>query len=153
MKKRPAEIYFLVFLLLLVSINALAAGGAMISRPDGSALQLQEEWLSRTPFPNYFLLGLILFLFNGVFPALAVYGLLRRPNWIGIGVFNFYHDKHWSWAYSLFSGVILIAWTTVQMFIVDFFWLQPAMVAIGLLIILFTLLPRVLRFYSIGQQS
>jgi hypothetical protein len=113
----------------------------------------KKELLPRTPFSTYFLPGLILFLFNGVFPARCIYGLLRKPDWQRIAVFNFYSDKHWSWTYSLFSGVILITWTTVQMFIVDFFWLQLAIVGNGLLIIVFTLLPRVLRFYSYGQQS
>ena len=148
MKKRPPELYFLCFLLLVLSINALAAGWAMITQPDGSAIQIPIERLSRTPFSNFLLPGLILFLFNGVFPAITIYGLLQRPDWRWIAVFNVYRDKHWSWTYALFSGVILITWITVQMFMVDYFWLQPACIGLGLLIIVFALLPRVIRSYT-----
>lgn len=153
MKKWPPALYFLLFLLFFVSANALAAGWAMISHPDGSALQIPEERLSRTPFSNYFLPGIILFLFNGVLPALTIYGLWQRPAWRWVNVFNLYHDRHWSWTYALFCGVILIVWTTVQMFMIDFFWLQPAFVFVGLLIIIFSLLPRVQEFYVIHCQQ
>ena len=148
MKKRPPEIYFLFFLLLFVSLNALAAGWAMITMPDGSVMHLTESRLSDSPFSNYLLPGVILFLFNGVFPMATLYGLIKKPDWSWAGGFNIYPDKHWSWACSLYSGVILIVWTTVQMFMVSYFWLQPAFVGVGLLIIIFTLLPRVMRFYS-----
>src|SRR5688572_12113981 len=108
--KYPVELYFLFFLHLLLSLNALIGGGAMILQPDGSLLKMQPGWLEHTPFQTYLIPGMILFICNGLFPLLALAGLWVKPKWSWANVLNIYADKYWAWTYSLFTGIILITW-------------------------------------------
>ncbi len=49
-----------VGLLVLLGIGALAGGAALVSAPDGSAMQFDVSLLSGSPFSDYFFPGLIL---------------------------------------------------------------------------------------------
>ncbi|MDO1446715.1 hypothetical protein Q0590_10660 [Rhodocytophaga aerolata] len=151
--KRPPELYFLFLLHLLLSLNALVGGGLLIAEPSGSLLGMSPDWLRHTPFTTYLLPGLILFVMVGLFPLLTLFGLLLRANWPWVQVANIYSDKHWAWAYSLFSGIILLTWITVQQLITQYFWLQPILLIMGLLILVFTLLPRVQQYYSLKNEG
>ena len=152
MKRRPPELFLLYFIHFILSINALAGGLAFVIKPDGLLLGMQNDWLQKTPFPNYFVPGLILFVFNGLFPLLTLIGLIYQPRWKYPSVFNLYPSQHWSWTFSLFCGFILIGWITVQISITPHFWLQPCLLFLGLLILICTLLPRVIRFYSVTEN-
>lgn len=145
--KRPIEVYVLCLLLLFVSVGALYGGGALVLKPDGSILGM-EPWLSKMPFPNFLLPGIILFLLNGVLPLVVMIGLLYKPSVPLFNTLNLYSDKHWSWAYSLYSGVTILSWIIIQQFLTDFFILQPIIALIGLLVIIITLLPRTIRYCS-----
>lgn len=147
MFKHPLEVYALCLLLLSLSAGALYGGGALIIKPDGSLLQMQP-WLSKLPFPNFLIPGIILFVMNGLLPLLVVVGLLFKPNIIFLNRLNVYRDRHWSWTFSLYSGIIAIIWIIVQQFVTDFFVLQPIIASVGLLIIVFTLLPKVVKHYA-----
>ncbi len=120
---------------------------------DAAGLGVQAELLSGSPFQSFAIPGLILFVFNGIFPFFIVLGLLLKPNWPAAGVFNIYRDRHWAWTYSLFSGIILIIWITVQLTMVPSFWLQPAFLGVGILIIIFTLWPGVMRYFTLNHSS
>lgn len=145
--KRPPELYFLFFLHLLLSLNAMIGGGLLVIEPNGSLLGMNPEWLYNTPFANYTLPGFILFVFVGLFPFFTLTGLLVKSKWQWANLFNIYTDKHWAWAYSLFCGIIIIIWITVQL--ARYFWLQPVLISMGLLIIIFTLMPRIQKYYSL----
>jgi hypothetical protein len=145
---RPVEAYLLCLLEVLLSCNALAGGALLILEPRGSFLRMDQLWLIDTPFRNYLVPGIILLVFNGIFPLLALIGLLFKPKWKWANVFNIYKNRYWGWTYSLYSGLILITWITVELFVTQYFWLQPVLILLGLLIIVFTLLPRVIKFYS-----
>jgi len=145
---RPAELYMLYFLLLMLSLNALVGGGALILEPQGSLMGLNPDWLQNTPFNSYLVPGLLLFTFIGVLPLFAFISLLLRPNWRWANALNIFADKYWGWTYSLFTGIILITWIIVQEMLTHYFWLQTVFMIMGILIILFTLLPRVQKYYS-----
>jgi hypothetical protein len=49
-----------VVLLVLLAVMALAGGAALVSKPDGSVMQMPVRLLSGSPFPDYFVPGLIL---------------------------------------------------------------------------------------------
>lgn len=151
--KRPFELYVLYALYLLLAGNAMAAGFAMMDSPDGSALGMAPEVLARTPFTNFVWPGFILFVFNGVFPLFTLYGLVAKPKWRWPNILNLYHDKHWAWAYSLYAGVIVIVWILVQLTMIQFSLLQPIIAGVGLLIVILTLLPRVMRYYTLTYES
>ncbi|KAA5539952.1 hypothetical protein [Adhaeribacter rhizoryzae] len=145
---RPAELYILYFLLLMLSLNALVGGGALILDPQGSLMDLNPDWLQNTPFNSYLVPGLLLFTFIGLLPLFALISLLFRPNWHWANVLNIFADKYWGWTYSLFTGIILITWIIVQEMLTHYFLLHTVFIIMGILIILLTLLPRVQKYYS-----
>ncbi len=52
------------------------------------------------------------------FPFLsALVGLVAKPSWKSVGVLNIYPSIHWAWAYSLYTGIIVIVWITVRAFV------------------------------------
>lgn len=147
MFKRPVEVYLLCVILLFLSLGALYGGGSLILYPDGSRLGMQP-WLHKIPFPDFLIPGIILLLFNGLLPMLAVIGLLTKPRWEWMNTINIYADKHWSWTLSLYCGIICICWIVVQQLVTEFFVLQPIICLTGLLILVGTLMPRVMRHYT-----
>jgi hypothetical protein len=147
--KRPFELFPLLLLHLLLSFNALAGGALLIWEPHGSLMGLTQERLANTPFTTYLVPGLLLFIFMGLLPLLTLFSLLLKPAWSWPNFVNMYRNKFWGWTFSLFSGIVLLIWITVQMLITPFIWLQLLMLILGLLIILFTLLPRVQKYYAL----
>jgi len=149
MKHCPAGVYVLCFLHLIIGISAFAGGGSLMIAPDGSLLSMKSGWLLHTPFANYFIPGLFLFLLNGILPMLVFLGLIFKPDWKFFRLFNVFKDRHGAWTYSLFSGIIIIGWIIIQQSIAPYFWLQPLIAAIGLSIIIVTLMPAVIKYYII----
>ena len=145
--KRPISLYFLFFLHTILIISAFIGAGMMIYEPDGSLLGLDIERLHRTMFPNYLAPGILLLLSNGIFPLLALMGLLFKPNWYKLDILNIYGNTHWGWTYSLYTGIIVITWITVQLLLTAYFWMHAAVIFLALFIIIFTLLPQHIRYY------
>lgn len=148
--QRPAALAPLLLLLILLAVTALYGGWMLMTVPHD--LGAKPEWLAGSPFKGYFVPGLILFLLNGLFPLFICFGLWARPAWAWANVLNIYSDRHWAWTYSLFSGIILMIWITVQLTMVPSFWLQPLFLAVGLLILIFTLMPGVMRHYQLSGK-
>ena len=147
---RPLAIFPLVLLQLLLGVGAVYGGWTLMTDP--SVFELNPEWLAGSPFRSYFFPGLILFLLNGVFPLFICIGLLLKPAWPWANVFNIYRDRHWAWTYSLFSGIMLIIWITVQLTMMPSYWLQPAFLGVGILILIFTLWPAMMRYYQYAEK-
>lgn len=146
--KRPLSLYFLFVLHLFIGLNASTGGLLMIIKPDGSLLGMQQDWLANSPFEDYFIPGFILFLMLGILPLFIFYGMLRKPEMKLLNGLNIYKDMHWAWTYSFYTGVITIIWIIVQLLMTRYFWLQPVIIAIGLLIIIFTMMPAVINHYK-----
>jgi hypothetical protein len=147
--KRPLALYILCVLLLILSANALFAGFLMITGIQAAGIGMSVSELRNTPFNSYLIPGLLLFSFNGVFPLFTLIGLVAKPKWGWPNIINLYKDKHWAWAYSIYVGVITITWILVQITIIQFSILQPIVAGIGLLILVLTLLPRIMRHYTL----
>ena len=147
---RPFSFYPLCLMHFILSISALAAGFSFMVEPDGTGIEIDLSYLGRTPFSNFFLPGLILFLFNGIFPLVILIGLIFRPFWKAINFLNIYKDKHWAWTYSLYSGIILILWITIQSTMTDYFFLQPVCLGLGTGILILTLLPGMQKYLSVS---
>ena len=111
--------YPLGVLLMLVAINAFAGGYYGIA----GAKNVPTEWLRNSPFNNYFIPSLILFIGVGgsaLFAAVAVFWRHRIGR---IAAF--------------ICGVIIVLWLTVQIAIISYVsWMQPA-TAVAAIIILF----------------
>lgn len=147
---RPLVLFPLILLHLLLGTGALYGGWVLMTDP--AVFGVKPEWLAGSPFNSYFFPGLILFLFNGVFPLFVCVGLLLKPNWPAANVLNIYSDRHWAWTYSLFSGIILIIWITMQLTMMPSYWLQPAFLGVGVLMLIFTLWPATMRHYQRSEK-
>ncbi len=146
--KKPAAVYILALLHLLLGINGVAGGIMLLIKTDGSLLGMEPGWLGNSPFSNYLIPGILLVLVNGILPLLVCSGLLVKPAWKWPDLFNIYKDRHWAWTLSLYAGIIVIGWIIIQQFITRYFWLQPAVAATGLCIIVLTMLPAVMHYYK-----
>lgn len=146
--KRPFFLYLLFLLHLFLGLGAVYGGGMLVLQPDGSLLGMNTEWLGDAPFNTYLIPGLFLFTMVGLWPLFSLVGLLLKPEWTWANAFNIYPDKHWAWTYSLYSGIVVIFWITVQQVLTQFFWLQPVMIFVGLLIVIFTLTPSVIKKFE-----
>lgn len=115
--------YVLGMLLAFGALNAFAGGYYGMS----GAESVPHEWLEGSPFHNYFVPGLILFVVVGgslLFAAIAVFARLRvaRPAAFG-------------------SVAILAIWLTVQVAIIGYIsWMQPTTATVGFVILILTLL-------------
>jgi hypothetical protein len=150
--KRPPELYLLYFLHFFIGVNALIGGVSLMVKKDGSLLGMKPDWLKGTPFADYFIPGLLLLLLLGVLPLVVLTGLVLKK-WKAPRKLLVYPDTFWAWTGSLLIGIVLFTWIMVQLLLTRYFILQPMMLAVASLIILITLLPRVMRFYTNGGRQ
>ncbi|MCB0710299.1 MAG: hypothetical protein KDC15_13015 [Chitinophagaceae bacterium] len=122
-KKLPENIirYTLGILLLLVAINAFAGGYYAMA----GAKNVPTEWLRGSPFSNYFIPGLFLFIVVGGLALLAAIFIFRH------------HRLALKAAYV--SGTIILLWLLIQVTIIGYVsWMQPSTAIAAVIIILLT---------------
>lgn len=146
--KRPFKTWILIILLILLSANAFYGGTCLILRPDGSLLDIETEWLNKSPFSNFLIPGILLLLSMGIFPLIAIFGLCSKRNFSFFSRLNCFPEKHWGWSFALYIGIITNIWIIIQQLITTYFILQPVIAAVGMLIIITCLLPRVQKYYT-----
>ena len=107
------------------ALNAFAGGYYGLSGADG----VPREWLAGSPFSDYVVPSLVLFVVVGGALALAA-----------IMVFRGYPPAR---AIACAAAAVLLAWIVVQVAIIGYVsWMQPATFAAGLLmLLLISLLP------------
>jgi len=148
--QRPFGIYLLLLLLLLQGIGALYGGFKLINDPSGNSLKMPAEWLKGTPFPDFRIPGLVLFIVLGILPTLLVGALWAKPDWPWADLLNLYSDRHWAWTYTLYIGIALILWIDFQIYWVGYSMiLQTIFALIGVAIVVLTLLPGVQRYFEV----
>lgn len=105
MNKRKIFKVIISILLLFNSAGALYGGSELIFNPDGSSLQLPLKLLEHTPFQDYFIPGIILFVANGLF---------------GIYVFTMLilNTRHHS-LLVIAQGAILLGWIIIQILLIQ----------------------------------
>ena len=91
-------------LLLFNSTGALYGGLNLIMHPDGSSLHMSLDYLKYSLFNSYFIPGIILFVFNGLFSFLV------------LGALIFKHEK--SPLFVIAQGSILTGWIILQVLMV-----------------------------------
>lgn len=144
--RSPAVVRLLMLLLVLLSLGALAGGGALMVAPDGHLLKMPISMLKYSPFRNFLMPGAILFSLDGIFPMAVAYALWKRPRWRRPEALNPFKRVHWSWAASLAAGVILIVWITVEVALLrSVAFLHILYFGWGLLIIVLTAIRGVRR--------
>ena len=105
--------------LLFQGLSGLAGGFGLAMDPSGAALQIPTEWLYGSPFKDYRIPGLILFIVLGVCPLFVLYGAVRRLSWSIMGVFG--------------VGAALVIWITVEILIIGYHSSPPLQAIYGVL--------------------
>lgn len=144
--------YFsLLILTTFLGVNGAIEGLLFMIRKDGSLLGMDSSWLSGSPFPDFFIPGVCLFLFVGVMPLITAVGLINAKIWPGLNRFNIYPEQHWAWTFSLYSAITSLLWICIQQLITQFFWIQPVILGIGIGILILTLLPAQMEKFTIRK--
>jgi len=138
----------LIWLQALLGFGAVVSGAMLMISPDGSLMGMPLSVIEGAPFKGFFIPGLILFVLLGVFPSCVAYGLWKQPTWNWPNAINPFKSKHWSWAGSLASGVIVVIWLTVELIWAALGTLHVIYYVWSGLIILFTVLPSTQLFYQ-----
>jgi hypothetical protein len=145
---RPAIVWLLILLQVLLAIGALIGGGAFLLVPDGHLIKMPINHLANSPFTDFFIPGLFLFTFLGIYPLVVAYSLWKIPAWRWPDSLNPFKQIHWSWAASLAAGVIVLIWITVEILWVPFGFVHILYLGWGVLLLFLTLLSIVRRYYT-----
>ena len=109
-------------LLLFNGIGAIYGGGNLILHPDGSSIQLTMDWLEHTPFKDYLIPGIVLFIANGIFSFIALAAMLLKVN-------------NYAWLV-MAEGSILTGWIVIQMLMIQtVYFLHYVMGGVGLVLL------------------
>jgi hypothetical protein len=123
-------------LIIFQGLSGVLGGVGLMIDPTGKSLQIPIEWLDYSPFHNYLIPGLILFIVLGLYPIVVFFGLLKNLNW--------------SWFASLILGIALLIWIGVEILVIGYQAKPPLQLIYGLVgffILVFVLLPPVREFY------
>ena len=137
-------------LLVFLSLSAIGGGGALIISPSGKLLGgLPLSILERSPFNDFLIPGIILFVILGLIPGLLVIALLKKPSCLLLERINFFKDMHWAWSYSIYEAFALIIWIQVEtIYVQGVGWLQTFYMLFSIPLILVALLPQVRNLYK-----
>jgi hypothetical protein len=138
------------FLLAFLGLSAIGGGGALIISPSGKLLGgLPLSILQNSPFTNFFIPGIILFVVLGLFPTILIFALRKKISSPFAEQFNFFKDMHWAWTFSIYVAFALIIWTQVEtIFVQGVGWLQTFYMLYAIPMIVVALLPQVRDLYK-----
>ncbi len=146
--QRPIMLWPLVICLLILAFGGGLAGGIMmLLDPSGELLGVAEV-LPLLPVPNFILPGLFLLVVMGLFPLLLAIALVTRPNWSWADSLLQWSNHYWAWTATLILVAILALWLLYEVWLIGFFPITYVTAVIGLLILLFALIPGVRRYYA-----
>lgn len=115
---KPNYFKYLGYLQIFIGMGALAGGLPMVFNPDGSTQGLTTEVLQNSPFDNYLIPGLLLFIIHGLGSLIASYFSLKIKSIAG--------------TLAIIFGVAMMIWIMVQMYYLGFSsWLQALYLALG----------------------
>jgi hypothetical protein len=118
---RPASVWFLVVILIVLALGGLAGAYGFLSDPSGAGMGMADQ-LKLLPIPDFTLPGLFLLAAMFGFPLLLVYGLLSRPEWRMAAQLEAWSEAHWAWSGSLLLGIGLALWLMIQASYIGFSW-------------------------------
>ena len=123
---RPPALRLLSGVLLFQGLSGLGGGIGLMVDPSGEALGLSMTLLDGSPFPDYLVPGLILFIVLGMAPM-----VVARVVWEG---------RPGSWLAALAVGAALVIWITVQILMVGYQASPPLQAVYGVLGVIILLL-------------
>lgn len=93
-----------IILLFFNGIGAIYGGWNLIIHPDGSSIELSSDWLNTTPFQNYLVPGIVLFVCNGLFSLFVILAILVKSRYAPY--------------LTIAQGMILCGWLVIQMLLI-----------------------------------
>jgi hypothetical protein len=96
----------LVATLIFQGLSGLAGGFGLLRSPSGEGLGLPASWLEGSPFNDYLIPGIVLFLALGLAPLVVAWGTWMR--------------RSWSQLAALAVGAALVVWIAVQILIIGY---------------------------------
>jgi hypothetical protein len=139
----------LLFLLAFLGVSALFGGGVLIISPSGRLLGMPLSMLDKSPFTDFLIPGLILFIILGLTPCLLAFGLLKSPVSALAQRLNLYSDMHWAWTGSIYVAFALIIWIQVEMiFLYGIHWSQTFYMFLAVVVLFVALLPALRTLYK-----
>lgn len=110
-------------LLLVNGLGALYGGFLLMLDPSGSKMQMPLSYLEHSPFSNYLIPGIILFIVNGLFSFVTIMTILCK-------------NVHYYW-FVIIQGLLLSGWILVQIILLRIFYapLHATFLFIGLCLI------------------
>ena len=139
-----------LLLLAILGLSAIGGGGALIISPSGKLLGgLPLSILQHSPFDNFLIPGIILFIILGVFPLFIVFALIKKPTSEFAERFNMFSDMYWAWTFSIYIAFALIIWIQVEtIYIQGVDWLQTFYMLFSIPMIIFALMPQTRTCYK-----
>ncbi|GAB3642654.1 hypothetical protein GCM10027423_32900 [Spirosoma arcticum] len=105
--------------------------------------------LDKSPFTDFLIPGIILFIVLGLIPCGLVVALLNKPVSKWAERFNSFPDMHWAWTGSVYVAFALIVWIQIQMvFLQAVDWLHTFYISLAIAILFVALLPTVRSVYK-----
>jgi hypothetical protein len=102
-----------------VALGAIPAGLSMICIPDGSGLKMSTDLLLYSPFHDFLIPGIFLFIINGILNLASA-------------ILSFIRNKYTGF-FGVCLGFFLITWVSVQVYITGLIsFMQPLFFFIGL---------------------
>jgi hypothetical protein len=121
-----------IILLIFNGISAISGGLMLILDPDGSSLGMPSDMiimLGNSPFRNFLIPGIILFIMNGISSFAASIPVIHRT--------KNYH------LFAIYQGCVLTIWIAIQIyFIPTFHFLQITYGLMGMVMIILGILLR-----------
>lgn len=152
--RKTIAVYLLMVLMALQSISAIPSGWAMITDPSGTNLGIPIDILELSPFPDFLIPGLFLFIFLGLLPVLILYGLITMKDLKWTRPINLYKNQHWSLTFAYYLGLLLVLWINMQLlFIQKYFFLQVVFSLLGIAIVFLTHLPNTKQNYALESKE
>ena len=149
MKPKTAR-NILISLLLFLGVSAMGGGSFLIISPSGKLIGgLPLSILEHSPFSDFLIPGIILFLTLGFSPCLICLALIKKPANRFAEYFNFFKDMHWAWSFCIYVAFSLIIWIQVEtIYVQGVGWLQTLYILYAIPIIFVALLPQVRTIYK-----
>jgi hypothetical protein len=140
----------LISMLLFLGIGAAGGGVFLIISPSGKLIgNLPLSILEHSPFTNFLIPGIILFLVLGLTPCLIAFALAKKTKSRLAEKLNVFKDMHWSWSFSIYIAFALIIWIQVEtVFVQGVGWLQTFYMFYSIPVIIVALLPQVRAIYK-----
>jgi hypothetical protein len=147
MKTKPVR-NTLLFLLAFLGLGAIGGGGILIVSPSGKLIGMPLSLLDKSPFADFLIPGIILFVVLGLIPCGLVIALLTTPESVLADRLNVYPDMHWAWTGSVYVAFALIIWLQAEMmFLQAVGWLHTFYMFLAIAILFVALLPSVKVLY------